>query len=352
MDRDRQRILGLLVAFVVLLVASVFVMDWFVADMAVAKISIDLRSITMCAAANPCASVSLGDIKGGNFYTMLAPMTFWGSIVVAIIVIYQAGTRILSGYANASLTRIGMLGGVSMIGATVFAGYIFAPEGSNRDLMMIERTTAPLLLVVGHIAGALALYFSAHQLVDDDVGEYKPLTPARALESTPSPAVTALVPAAAAAEISTPTTSRPLPVFPEHLRKQLRFVVLGAEVTRGGVDARREDGSTVLVMWRDVVGVVARRLPAEHDGATFVDLVSVAGRTLRILPWTRLTGDPIAVADPGDDAARARAFVALVGERAPDAKLDPATSAFVTGDQPAAQLPDVATLARHDDKLA
>jgi len=51
-------------------------------------------------------------------------------------------------------------------------------------------------------------------------------------------------------------------------------------MTRGGIDARREDGSSVLVIWRDIVGAVARRLPNDYQAVTFVDVISTAGATL------------------------------------------------------------------------
>lgn len=353
MDKDRQRILGLLVAFVVLVGASVFVMDWFVADLGGvgARIAIDLRSASVCTPGNPCVSVSLAQIKGGGFYPMLASITYFGTILFALIVVFQAGSRILTGYANPTLTRIGMLGGVSLLGSTVFAAYIFGPDPSGAKavmmLMMVERTFAPVMLLVGLSAGILALHYAAIELVDDSGAEYKPIGPLSARAAAPADPAPARA-ESAPAPVPAATTSAPLPMFPEHLKKQLRFVVISAEVTRGGIDARREDGSTVLVMWRDVVGVVARRLPAEHDGATFVDLVSVAGRTLRILPWTRLTGDAVA----GTDEARARALVALVVERCPEVTLDPATAAFLRDGKPAAQLPDAIKLAQHDDRLA
>src|SRR5206468_8760572 len=111
-----------------------------------------------------------------------------------------------------------------------------------------------------------------------------------------------------------------------------------------GVDARRYDGITKLVRWRDVVGVVARRLPEAppYGGITFVDLVSTPGATLRIVPWTMLTGESVV---PGDE--RARALVQLVASRCPQIHLDPATRTFLGSRGPAAQLPDVRTLAAH-----
>jgi hypothetical protein len=141
--------------------------------------------------------------------------------------------------------------------------------------------------------------------------------------------------------------SGPLPPMPEHLRNRLHYVALTAELTGGGIDARREDGLSRLVLWRDVVGVVVRRMPPVYDGAAFVDIVSTTGSTLRIVPWTRLTGELI----EGEGDARPRAIVEHVMARCPGAKVDPATRQFLDSGEPA-QLPDLDTLRAHDDRLA
>lgn len=142
------------------------------------------------------------------------------------------------------------------------------------------------------------------------------------------------------------TKSGPLPPVPPHLRNRLAYVAVTAELTSGGIDARREDGTSRLVLWRDVVGVVARRLPDVYDATTFIDVVSTAGSTLRIVPWTKLTGVPVA-----DGEARPRGIVECVVERCPAARVDPATQYFLeTGE--AAQLPDLSTLKAHDERLA
>jgi hypothetical protein len=88
-------------------------------------------------------------------------------------------------------------------------------------------------------------------------------------------------------------------------------------------------------------------MPPAYDGATFVDIVSTAGSTLRIVPWTRLTGELL---EPeGED--RPRAVIERVISKCPGAKLDPATRQFLdTGE--AAQLPDLETLRAHDARLA
>ena len=127
------------------------------------------------------------------------------------------------------------------------------------------------------------------------------------------------------------------------------MATLTAELTRAGIDARREDGSPLLVAWSDVVGVVVKRLPNAYDGATIVDVVSTAGSTLRILPSTKLTGgDSIT----GDDADRARGVASLIRSYCPACHLDAATRSFLDGSGPAAQLLDVAALAAYDQRLA
>jgi hypothetical protein len=143
------------------------------------------------------------------------------------------------------------------------------------------------------------------------------------------------------------TKSGPIPPMPEHLRNRLSYLAVTAELTGGGIDARREDGTSRLVLWRDVVGVVVRRMPPAYDNATFVDVVSTARSTVRIVPWTRLTGDLV----EGEGDARPRGVVEHVVAKCPGAKIDPATRQFLeTGE--AAQLPDLETLRAHDARLA
>lgn len=144
--------------------------------------------------------------------------------------------------------------------------------------------------------------------------------------------------------------SEPEAVPPSALANKLRYATLAATLSHVGIEARREDGFTRTVMWPDVVGIVARRLPPDdpYEGATFIDIVSTAGATLRILPWTRLAGDRI----EGEGAERARALVQLAAARCPGAKLDAATRTFLGSHGQAAQLPDEPTLAAHDKRLS
>jgi hypothetical protein len=138
--------------------------------------------------------------------------------------------------------------------------------------------------------------------------------------------------------------------IPLPLRGKLRYAVVNATLTSAGIQALREDGTKQLVEWETIVGIIARRLPTEapYNGSTFVDLVSVAGATLRILPWTAIAGAPVY----GEDAERARVFVQLVAAHCLDAKLDRWTKVFADGASNAAQLANSTLLAEHDDRLA
>jgi len=134
------------------------------------------------------------------------------------------------------------------------------------------------------------------------------------------------------------------------LRDRAKYAVTTAKISSAGIDASRIDGLTKLVRWADIVGIVARRFPPHtpYDGAHFVDIVSSAGATLRILPSTDLTGHTF-VSDPVE---RAREIVNLFAAQALDAKLDSATKVFANGTSKAAQLKDETTLGAHDARLA
>ncbi len=134
------------------------------------------------------------------------------------------------------------------------------------------------------------------------------------------------------------------------LRGILKYAVKSASVNSAGITAQQEDGASRFVEWDAIVGIIARRLPqgAPYDGVTFVDIVSTAGATLRLLPWTDVTGAPV----HGEGEHRARAFVQLVAARCLDAKLDSWTKVFGDGAGRAAQLPNAKTLDAHDARLA
>jgi hypothetical protein len=344
-------------------------------------------------------------------FPTLATVTLWASLGFAALVAFQAGARVMTGAATDSFSKLGYMLALLAIGLAVATAYMFGPDdqGTMSDLasmnMNLTRTWGPVTLLAGLAVGFTTLYMAIAPDSNDSVAAYKPVmfTPTPSPDGSPRavsmplpvatarprrepsastappgaspdrrdpPRPTTSPPVTSAAgaidhgppsRVSSPrltplptdrmpalarTTSGPIPL-PGHLRNRLQYLALTAELTAGGIDARREDGSSRLVLWRDVVGVVARRMPPELDGMTFIDIVSTADSTLRIVPWTRLTGEPIAA--EGD--ARPRGVVERVVEHCPGAKLDPATRQFLeTGE--AAQLPDLDTLQAHDGRLA
>jgi hypothetical protein len=379
MGRDRMRVLLCAAAAIALILAGTLAMDWFrmtfVADNPLAdlgKISIDLRSMHICHAGHGCASTSISPLPG--MFPMLATVTMWSSLGLAALVGFQAGARVLTGAANDAFTKPGYVLAMMAIAVSVATAYMFGPDAevpvadlAERIGLVLPRTWAPFTLISGLVAGFAALYVAVSRDSSDLGASYKPMLigPAPAARTRtasiplpvaaklPAPTVSGAIPAAVASSPLTDPTpaighakSGPLPRPPAHLRNCLHYVALTAELTAGGIDARREDGSSRLVLWRDVVGVVARRMPPAYDSTTFIDIVSTAGSTLRIVPWTRLTGEPIAAqAD-----ARPRGVVERVVAMCPRAKIDPATRQFLEAG-PAAQLADLEMLRAHDERL-
>ena len=392
---DRLRVLVLALATLGLLLASALVLDWFEMPIGDGSVAIDLRTAHQCNAAGACVSIP---IRG-----TLATGTLWLSLIYAALVLLQAGTRLLTGAATEAFSRAGYVGGMAVLAAAGATGYFFQPELGVPGLgLLFERTWAPSMMMLGGALGIITMYYAVNQDSDDTRATYVPvIAEARALapgatagarEAVPVPApgdrsaplvqapggaaappaavhagrasmpiprprpvtgapIPQPLPSPGSSPIPRPTprqTSQPIDAIPAGLRGKLAFATLTADLSSGGLDARREDGKQLLVLWRDVVGVVARRLPPALDGATFLDIVSTAGATLRVLPWTRLSGDPVA----GDDTDRARSLITVLLAHAPHAKLDGATRAFVDREQPALELPDEPTLAEHDQRLA
>lgn len=346
-----MRVLVLALSSVGLIVAGTLVVAWFVARVSGAGIgvdlvTIDLREARACTPDGVCGTFPIDKLRGGSGYPTFALISFWAGLGVAALVLYQAGSRLLAGFASEALSKSGYGLAMLVLLTGVAAGYLFGPDTGTAALgdmaLTIERSWGPLALIAGLFVGCGSLYYSALPDSGDEPAAPAALPPARAVAETER----ARVPSERFAKLASERTSIPIPTM---LKGKLQYATLAAELTRAGIDARREDGKTLLVMWSDVVGVVARRLPPELEGAPFVDIVSSAGSTLRMLPWTRLSGDPV----EGEGDVRVRALVRLVTARCPDAQLDKATRAYVDGSTDhAPQLPDLATLAAHDERLA
>lgn len=309
------------------------------------------------------------------------------SLALAAIVAWQIATVLRGDPAQPRVARVAYaLGAVSFVAAAL-TGYVLVPHGAAAA----PRPWSPLLAMIGSASGLLAIYLASSDAADARAGGYRapsvpPLSTAKVRPGPPpgagvvkpmklpSPELMPLdtprtpreiaggrarVPSANPLDAERGTHAHAAPTAPAvartatapfALRGKLKYVAAVAELSATGLDARREDGSTRIVAWPDIVGIVARRLPPAppYDGVTFVDLVSTAGSTVRVLPWTRLTGDRV----EGEGDERARSLVQLVASRCPDAQIDPATRRFLGSKGTAAQLPDEPTLAAHDERLA
>ena len=365
MGRDARRLLLLTVISIGMIVASTLVVDWFVMESSGPGggelFGLGLRSFRACdPASGVCMSVPIG--MTGTYGTFATP-TFWVAMACCAAMAFVTVERIRTGDAPPFAIRIASLLALLGFGLAVCTGYVFGPDLGTGNLTQLQltvtmgRTLAPLLLIVGNVVGMVAMFYAPSS--DDGLGSaqglpvipqaYVPLAersrrPSELVPIEPHSNPPTTPPAMGR---SRSPTAAPLPM-PDHLKGQIQYLAVIAEVTRAGIDARREDGTALLVMWSDVVGAVARRLPESLGGATFVDLVSAAGSTLRVLPWTRLMGDPV----PGDGDFRVRNLIELVIARTTGAKLDAATRDFISTSGEAPQLPDAATLAQHDERLA
>lgn len=351
MGPDRMRVLVLAGASILLLLAGTFFLGWHVGTVDLGEIAgeitLTLRSAEVCVGTKGCVAVEFSrNPQMSGLYPTFGSIVYFGSIAFVLLVAWQAGTRVVTGYANERLSKSGYGAGILLVALAAACGYLLVDEARGGNMEMtasIERGWGPIVQILGLLAGVAALYYA----VDDSFASASPVIappvlPAAKVVSTPTPA-----PPTRAARSTTGSS-----IVPVHLKHKLRFLVVTVDLTRGGIDARREDGSHVLVMWRDVVGAVARRLPPERDGEPFVDIVSTPDSTLRLLPWTRTTGDTFDKGD-GSNAGWLRGLLRLVVERCPNAKLDPATRRFLDGtDGAPAQLPDIATLAAHDNRLS
>ena len=380
MTRDSLRVLVPAMFALASIIAATLLLDWFIIDFRgsaeISKITFDLREARACTTLGPCAVVPMSMIKG-SAYPTLAAVTFWGGLLFAAVVLYQCGTRLLNGTAGEAAARIGHVLGVVVMLTAAGCGYLFGPDLEAGAMMGfgVDRGLGPLVMLVGLVAGHVALRATRE---GRDEPAYTPIEPQRYARTptapppvvgstrvplpmhTPSHGVPTVrpptVPPPTASRTKTPTRGQtptappPMKAMPEALKGKLRFSMVTGEISVAGIDARREDGSGVLVMWRDVVGLVVRRLPPELEGHPFADVVSTAGMTLRVLPWSKLTGESFGEADA---ETRVRELVKLVTQRCPEAKLDRATQAFVEdATRRPAQLPNLEMLAKHDQALA
>ncbi|HEY5948605.1 MAG TPA: hypothetical protein VIV40_24100, partial [Kofleriaceae bacterium] len=175
MSRHQTRLLLCSLASVALIAGALFALDWFQIDFGPARISIDLQSLRMCTPDQGCKTTTLSAMTG--IYPIVATVAFWAALPLMLLVLVQAGSKLVSGSANIRITQLGYLIGTVEFLAAIAAGYVFAPETDGTFEMMggsLGHTVAPPLLMAGSL---LAMLAARYALLDgaDDAAEYKPI---------------------------------------------------------------------------------------------------------------------------------------------------------------------------------
>jgi hypothetical protein len=338
-------------AVIAALIAGLGFLPWFHAAISTplgdATIQIGLRRVEACAM-GVCQSEAMGKLRGS--YGTFAGLTFWIGAGFALLLLAQAATALRTGVADARLGRPTLLAGVGALVCGLAASFVFGPDTGGGEAegfaLEVAHASGGWITLGGLIAGLVVASLNATELPAAPLAPPLAHAYARARSSTaPADHGALAVGASPASPASSPVATdaaSPTDALP-------RYAATIAALSHTGLDVRRVDGARA-VAWADVVGVITRALP---DGTPFVDVVSTAGATVRLGPWTELSGARVPGIDARDPRASARALAAHVRDCAPGAKLDGATRAFVDGalaDPPA--LADAAALAGYDDRLA
>lgn len=152
--------------------------------------------------------------------------------------------------------------------------------------------------------------------------------------------------APAAAPTGTPLskTARPNPVGPaavDATRDALRFVVQDGAITADGLTVRVARGGERTVAWRELIEVVARRMPPDppYEKTTFVDLVVADGPPLRLVPSTRLDYAALPGGQAPNTKENWRNLVALARQHNPGIAIEADSADFFAGGRDAPMFP-------------
>jgi len=323
-----------------LIVAGVFLVDWFTFRASIPELkfaSINLISFHFCPQAGPCGDGSMSQVAGT--YPTFARAAFWSSMLFGGAIAVQLGLQQFAGAVHRRVTQVAGVAGVVALLSTLGAAYLFGPDPMKATTTVgtitIARHFGPLVLLAGIVAGFVALWMLGE---DGDLEA----APRKLPDVAPPPRVHVTSPEPA------PIPVAEVPVERDGEPPRLQHAAATAELSAAGINARLANGSSRLVMWADIVGIVARKLPpGPFDGAEIVDVISTPGATVRIVSTTRLSGDPVV----GDGLDRVRALIAVIVTHRPDVKLDIATRAVFDQGAPLRQLVDAAELASHDARL-
>lgn len=139
-------------------------------------------------------------------------------------------------------------------------------------------------------------------------------------------------------------TARPNPVGPaavDATRDALRFVVQDGAITADGLTVRVARGGERTVTWRDLVEVVARRMPPDppYEKTTFVDLVVGDGPPLRLVPTSRLDYAALPGGQAPNTKENWRNLVALARQHNPAIAIEADSADFFAGGRDAPMFP-------------
>ncbi|MBL8623465.1 MAG: hypothetical protein JNK64_19295 [Myxococcales bacterium] len=139
-------------------------------------------------------------------------------------------------------------------------------------------------------------------------------------------------------------TARPNPVGPaavDATRDALRFVVQDGAITADGLAVRVARGGERTIAWRDLVEVVARRMPPDppYEKTTFVDLVVADGPPLRLVPTSRLDYAALPGGQAPNTKENWRNLVALARQHNPAIAIEADSADFFAGGRDAPMFP-------------
>ena len=124
---------------IALLLIVTLTMPWFVVKAFGNTITIHLHEIKLCQQ-GACVSAPLKQAHGA--FPWLGDVTYWGVILLAGAVAYQAGCRLLVGHANALITRIGYTLTVILVLTAFGFGVVTGPDTGTVAMGGVERTWA------------------------------------------------------------------------------------------------------------------------------------------------------------------------------------------------------------------
>jgi hypothetical protein len=312
-----------------LILAGLFVLDWWSFPAEGGRVSVDLRGATICVADIACVSVPLRPL-GGTFAT-LAAITFWIGVWAALALIAVSGVRALGGDVAPSAVR-GAIGLCAVLVPSALITIIGFPPEAAGGLDLGGWAT-----LLGGVAGPIAVYLGAERP--------EPVAPAESAPA-PEPASAPVPPRPARAPLDLDGAA-PAPIAPARPRVTLPHSIRSAVLGDAGLVAQLDRGGERRVGWDEITLALVRVIPVQPEPLLFVDLVTAAG-PVRVLSnsqvdYAALPGG--ASASPRDNLRR---LVALARHHHPALVIEDESAGFFAAGREPPSLPTKAAIAAHD----